>query len=625
MTQKESSEHEAHAKQVPRKIGREVQGAPELPAHVAKQYGLHGHATSHEAESTHETHASDSPLLNDSDTDAAVVDIVAKESDDLLAMHMPDSPSSVPQKRGGFWHAVGHFFASWWRNKWARYSTLLLVFGGLAAVAVVPTGRYYALNTLGVRSQASVVVLDNATRLPLKNVQVSIGPATSKTGRDGKATFTNLKLGPTTLHIKRIAFAPEKRPVTIGWGSNPLGEYKLQATGVQYVLYVTDYVSGKALPDAEVTSDTASALSDKGGKVVLTVEDTEETTLKGTVAAKGYRSEPVMLDAERTSMAPTIAMVPDVRSVYVSKQSGRYDVFASDVDGKNKKVILAGTGKETSSNINLVTNKTGTYAAVASTREGLRDTDGYALVSLTLVNVETGASSVIDRGAQIQFIAWSGERLVYRVAIAGASAANAQRYRLVAYNVDSNAKVQLASANQFTTSLAAQGYVYYAASSTDPKANPGLFKIKLDGTNRKEVFDQEIWTGLRSSYNELSLQTPDGWYTYALDTEKTTAMTSSPNFNGYFFAEGFTAGLSAYIDQRDGKGTLLIYDATKDKTTVLANQDGLVYPLRWASEQAIIYRVTTAGEAADYVISPNGGEGRKITDVTPTYGFTQGY
>lgn len=607
-------------------IKRAVASAPELPHEIAKQFDLHTepHNRIPEADAKAETSSTDAergdtiPAIDDPKTDAAVDDILTKEGDDLLAIQDAQH-HEAPTPKHGFWGKIGHLFVRWWRNKWARWITILVLLVAICTVAVVPKARYAVLNTVGIRSSASVIVLDSATQLPLKNVTVQLGREKVQTDVRGVAAFRNLKLGDYTVTVARIAFAEQTQQVTIGWGSNPLGTFKLQATGIQYTLSVADYLSGKTISDAEVASEDVNALSDKNGKVILTVEDTDVTTLDVTVSAAGYRSEKLTLNANDATVVK-VALVPAYTAVYVSKQSGKYDVYRSDLDGKNTKLLLPGTGNESNA-ISLAVSPDNQRAALVSTRDNKRDDDGFVLFALTIIDLRTGTASTVDHAQQIQLLDWVGDRLVYRMTLAGASAADSQRSRLISYNFDSNARIQLATANQFNTALSVQGQVYYAPSSSDPNATLGLFRIKTDGSGRKRVATQEVWTGLRTTYNSFSLQTPDGWYIYSLQNEQLAKSGTPSDLRSYVFMDNTVAKQSAWTDLRDGKGTLLLYDTEKGTSKTLAAQDGLTTPIRWAGDRAIVYRVVTNQESADYVISPNGGQPRRLSDVTATRGF----
>lgn len=620
--------------------------APELPQDLAKQFGIHhtrpkaakvpqskgtaGSAAPKEAS----TPASASTLsadnteslsvLDDDKTNAAVDDILTKESDELLAVQdrAYNAQPPVPPKRG-FWRSIGHFFVAWWRNGWSRWLTILVILAAIAAFVTVPKIRYAVLNAVGVRSTASVTVLDNTTQLPLKNVEVTLGNEKKHTNKDGVAKFSNLKLGDSHVSVKRLAFAPAGQDVTIGWGSNPLGPYKLKATGIQYELSVFDYVSGKPFERAEVTSDEASAFSDHAGKVVLTVEDTDMPKLSVQISAPGYRTEQLELDVTKSATSQTY-LVPTSKHVFVSKQSGTYDVIAMDIDGKNRKVVLAGTGSE-SSNISLVASPDNKRAALISTRDAMRDSGGSVMPALTIINLEDGTNVIVDHAQQIQFIDWQGDRLIYRATTATDSKEASKRNRLISYNYDNNSRVQLATANQFNTIISAKGAVYYGVSSNDPQASLGLFRVKPDGSDRKQLSDKEVWTGLRKTYNSLSLQTPEGWETLDLLTGEFQKSSAPDNIGTYLFADDAKAKHSVWLDKRDGQSALVLYDVAKDTAITLSAQDGISYPVRWIGDRAVVYRLSTGGETADYVISTDGGTPRKVSDVVATYGYAQSF
>jgi len=598
--------------------------APELPHEIAKQFGLHHEADDKVAAEKGQATAEPAPpdtdaLIEDPKTDAAVDDILTKEGDDLLAVQ-DGQQAHTPVPKRSFGAKVKHFFASWWRNKWARYGTILVALAVIGVLAAIPRARYAVLNTAGIRSSAPVVVLDNTTQLPLKNVTVTLGGKKTQTNIKGVASFKDLKLGDYRLTVRRLAFAPQERAVTIGWGSNPLGTFKLRATGIQYTLTVKDYLSGKPITGAEAASDAFNALSDKNGKIILTMEETDVTTLSVVLSAAGYRTETIALDALAATTADA-RLVPAQKALYVSRQSGTYDVYSSDLDGKNKKVLLTGTGAE-NSNISLAVSPDNQRAALVSTRDNRRDADGFLLFALTIIDVRTGTAVAVDHAQQIQLIDWVGDRLIYRSTIAGASAADPQRSRLISFNYDSNARIQLATANQFNAILSARGNVYYAVSSSDPEASLGLFRIKADGSNRKRLSEQEVWTGLRTTYGGLSLQTPEGWYSYSLDSDQLSKSSAPTALTSYAFANDTTSKYSLWTDVRDGKGALLRYDTAGDTNTTLAARDGLTVPIRWAGDNAIIYRVVTATESADYVVSPEGGQSYKLADVTATRGLS---
>lgn len=608
----------------------EVTTAPEVPREIAHQYGVHDeplHAVPNDestdgiAEAETASAPTDKPVVENPETDAAVDDIVSKESDQLLGLQN-DAEKHEPAPRS-FGAKMKHFFRRWWRNKKARYITVGVVVAGFAAASILPASRYAVLNTLGVRSSASVIILDDTTQLALKNVNVSLNGKAAQTNREGVAIIKDLKLGKYKLQVRRLAFAPYQQDVTIGWGSNPLGKVQLKAVGIQYRLEVKDYFSGKPIKDAEVQSDELNALSDDKGNVTLTTEDTatSKMTLAVQLSAPGYRPESLELNAA-TQQSQKVLLVPSPKTVFVSRETGKYDVYSADLDGKNKKLLLAGTGLE-NENIGLVVSPDGHQAALVSTRDNMRDSDGYLLSALTLINIQEGTHSTVDHAQQIQLVDWIGNRLIYRSTIAGASAADPQRNRLLAYIFSTNARVQLAAANQFNVVLSADNYMYYSASSTDARASLGLYRVKPDGSGRERLSNQEVWTGLRTDIASLSLQTPDGWYSFDLSSKKFARAGAPSVFKTYIFAANPAGSAMAWADTRDGKGVLLVKTTKSDAVKTVVSQPGLTYPVRWINNELLLYRVVTGNESADYVISPDNPAPHKILDITATHGYVQ--
>jgi Tol biopolymer transport system component len=66
--------------------------------------------------------------------------------------------------------------------------------------------------------------------------------------------------------------------------------------------------------------------------------------------------------------------------VVVTRQSGKYDIYKSDIDGKNREALLLGTGHE-NSNISLAVSPDGQRVAFVSTRANEAATTAVFLLS----------------------------------------------------------------------------------------------------------------------------------------------------------------------------------------------------------------------------------------------------
>jgi hypothetical protein len=218
----------------------------------------------------------------------------------------------------------------------------------------------------------------------------------------------------------------------------------------------------------------------------------------------------------------------------------------------------------------------------------------------------------------VQLLGWSGTRLVYQETVAGASAANPNRQRLISFDYHTGKRLQLASANYFNVAQLIGGNVYYAVSSTGT-SSPNFSRVSADGSGRQTLLSQEVWSAFRTSYSTISLQSPAGWFSYSLGTAAAKAGSAPDIYVTRVFTDSSDGSPSLWADTRDGKGVLLNHDIATGKDTAVTTQAGLTSPVRWLNDDTAIYRVATGQETADYAVSLQGGQPKKITDVTNTY------
>mgnify|MGYP000126628452 CR=1 FL=1 len=256
-----------------------------------------------EPEAEPETEEDELPQAEpDEETNKAVDEIVAEESDQVLESEDRDRElvEAIKRPKPGLGTKLRHVFGS----RIVRRALLVLVFGGIAAAGIVPTSRYYVLNTAGVRSSASLLVMDNSTQQPLKNVKVTIDGQSGVTGDDGRVMISKLRMGEQQIMFERHAFAPMTKAHVFGWGSNPLGDFKLTPTGTQYSFVITDYISGKPLAKVEASSADASAFSDEKGAIKLATDRKDDSDFEVVVKAEGYRTEKLTIKAGDTAEKP---------------------------------------------------------------------------------------------------------------------------------------------------------------------------------------------------------------------------------------------------------------------------------------------------------------------------------
>lgn len=611
------------APEVPKKLQKGISPVKKEPAKPEPEKVIE--IPDSEKENSEEAAVAEIPgdPLADPQTDKAVDEITRAESDKALATEDAEIAKAFDDKKPSFKQKVKSFFTAWWANKWARRGTIVGIILLVIGIAILPVTRYFILNTVGVRSSASIKVLDQSSGLPLKNVTVTLGTTETKTNGDGVAAFRQIKLGAQTLLIERVAFAPVKKKVTVGWGSNPLPGISLKAVGAQYKFNLNDYLSAKPIEGAEITSGESSAFVDKKGKVILTLDNPESDTIEATIKAKDYRTEKLSF-AANTKTAFDMRMVPAKPVVYVSKQSGKYDVYKVDVDGKNKQMLLAGTGSERRE-MSIATSPDGAQAVLVSSRGKKRDASGYLLDTVTLIDTKSGQAKEIDEAQNIKLVDWVGNKLVYVATYAAPSAGYSQRQRIVAYDTEDSARNLLVTSDYFNGVASVGGSLYYAVANSDPAQPPSFSKIRIDGSNKQMILNKHVATVVRTSESTLSLETPEGWYDYRIGDN--TARKGNPPADPYASRQYFMApggSKSAWVDNRDGKGVVLLHEKTNDDEAVVT-ASGVTIPVVWLSKNTILYRINNTNETADYVKNIDGGEPKKITDVTATSGLLINY
>lgn len=509
----------------------------------------------------------------------------------------------------------------WWTNKPVRYGTIGGVIVLIGIIFLIPGTRYASLNLVGVRGSVQLMVLDKTSGQPLQNVQVQLDGTVQKTSQKGVAVLNGIKLGTQEVAVRKDAFASEQIEVMVTMGRTEVPDVSLRPIGSQYTFVVTDYVSGKPITGAKITSaGDASANVNKKGEALLTLTATNDGHIPITVSSESYRSEKKLITPGNHE-TQNVTLVPAAQHVFASNQSGVLGIYAIDIDGKNRKELLSPVDIVGQQSVQLRTNSGATLSALVSKKDAVKNKDGYILDALSILTVSSATNKTIDRGEDIQIIDWSGDELVYTVVVSGASAANAQRSKLFSYNTRTDKKTQLAATNYFVGAIVIGDIAYYATSSTDPGQSSALLQIGLDGKNRQLLSRGSMWSLYRSSYTNIALQNEAGWQNYDTKIHKLSTL-SMPQYEHYRFETSPDATKTAYVQQRDGKGVLVVSDLQRNRDVVLTVLPG-AETVRWLTNNVLVYRSSTDREVADYVVSIDSGSAaisaKKVTDAVRAY------
>lgn len=559
--------------------------------------------------------------LEDPKTNQAVDEIIASDSDELLSSRdggfVDEVKPSKKKSRG---------LKALLKNKYFRRISILIVLAIIAGLAAFPSSRYLILNSLGVRAGASIKALDETTGQPLKNVEFSIGGSSAKSGSDGEVKLENLKLGPAEFKIKKAGFEEVSQNITLGWGSNPLGEFKLKSVGNQFEVKVVDFLSKKPLAKVEAINGDSSAISNDNGEITITLPNTDSDEVDIKLSKEGLREETISLKLGQQD-PQVVEMASARKHAFISKRSGTYDVYKVDIDGKNEEKVLAGTGQERPESIALSSHPSKNIVALVSSRDSSANRDSKAMSSLTIINLDNNKISTVANSERLQMIGWVDNKLAFVKIAENTEPTSADRHKLIAYDIVSAHERELASTNYFNDILLANNAIYYTPSSYNVNGNVGLFKTNIEGNNRKTIYDKEAWNILRTSYGELSISMGQDWYTLSLSDDSMVKANGAPpsQKSRIYVANPFGGSSNLWTDERDGKGVLLSYNKDDKQDSTLQTGSGIKNPVKWLNSKEIIYRVGNSQETADYIMSLEGGEPVKIRDVTDTASIDRWY
>jgi hypothetical protein len=414
-----------------------------------------------------------------------------------------------------------------------------------------------------------------------------------------------LKLGDSQLVITKRGYADENREIVLGWGSNPLGEQALVATGEQFTFVLSDWKSGMPITNAEAVSGENSAKADDSGKIIITVGEEDVTDVEIAVSADGYRTEKFSGDTLAENETKVL-LVPSKKHVFVSNRNGEYDLYTIDVDGKNEQVLLASTGKEREVPV-VVQHPTKDVVAFVSSREGEENKDGFILDGLFVIDAVNGEKERITRSEQLQVIGWSGDTLIYLQVVEGTSQGSDERSKIIGYNFATKERIDLAMANYFNDVELVGDQLRYAVSSfAIPESQAKLYKIDIDGKNKEKLVDTQVWNIFRTAHDTLLFSAVDQKWFKQVAQQPVEEISQQSSPVALQFVDSPDGKQTAWVEVRDGKGVLLKSTIADFKEEQVLALPGLNEVLYWANASTVVFRVISTDETADYVLNAKG-------------------
>lgn len=622
----------------PLDIFNDPKTAPDVPKELLKQLGA-APAASQPADNARPAKQSlaeevaptpaEQPALDDDTTDAAVDDIVAHESDTVLAAEdAAQRPAAAPagrQRQG----RIGTLVRQWWF--WLLAIVILLAVG-----AAVPYSRY-RLAGLFITRQVTVTVTDSTTHSPVSDALVSLDGQQSRTDSAGLAQF-HASVGNQEITVSKQYFRLYSQQVTIGLSGPTKLSLPLVATGRQVPLKVMNAISGQPLADATISVLGTTTRTAQNGQATI-VLPAGDTALAATVSRAGFNSLKTNVQVTGQQVATnTFRLVPSGRVYFLSNASGKIDVVSTELDGSNRQTVLAGTGSEDSRTTILMASSDWHYLALLSKRSGGQYPRLY-LIDTTNDQVTT----IDDASDNFQPIGWSGHYFVYEATNPAANNWQPGGTLLKSYDADSGKDSTLVTSQATGTSNADAQYqniwqttlmdgrlVYvttwysYPGYLTVSGQQDSLNWVSPDGSDAKVLKSVDAGSSYISDFRlvtpaelDFSVSATNGNSTsyYRLDTNGNvtqsntiTASTMSQSYPNFLLSP--SGSRQFWSEQRDGKQTLLIGDQSAGNPQTIASNSDL-QPYGWygngyvllTKQGSELYIMSADGQGAPLLIS----------------------
>lgn len=545
-------------------------------------------------------------------------------------------PSTDPEKPQRFakLRAFGH--AYWARKKWTIPVTVL---GLLVLLLAVPFTRYSLLGLVW-KQDVSVTVLDSVTDQPVTGASVSAGGVLAQTDNRGVAKL-HVGVGGHSMTVTKKYYRTYRGKLFASMFGQSTASANLVATGRQVPVTVTDYITGKPIENAVFTAAGTTAKTDAKGQATL-VLPTGQASQDATLERSGFNTQKVsVLVTSRQVTTNNFTLTPSGKLYFLSNQSGSIDVVKTDLDGKNRKTVLAGTGKEDSYTTSLLASRDWKYLALLSKRDGQQ--------GVYLIDTTTDKTTNIDSGsAQATFtlVGWSGDTFVYQVnrgnvpiwqsggsSLKSYDANGGKLYNLDQTTGEGTSQYDYGSTSFSTVALLGNEVAYTKnwGSSQYPNHLSGksvsLISVNPDGSNKHSVKDFPIPSSAQYYYgvnvsqyapNDLYLQVPnnDGtnsYYDYEDGNVTAKSDVTDDTFNKPYPTYLVSPGgkKTFWSEVRDNKNTLFVGDADGQSRKQIATLSDYT-PYGWYSDN---YLLVSKNGSELYAMPTDGSKPPvKITD-----------
>jgi hypothetical protein len=486
-------------------------------------------------------------------------------------------------------------------------SAVLLLFS-------LPVSRWFLLNALGFRGNLTVLVQDKKSFETITDVDVLMDDnLLGTTDSSGQLRLSGIRLGSHRLQVQKDGYSRYSQKITVGLKSSQQN-VSLEAIGIKISVAVKNWLNEKPIAGAVIKSGSNKATTDSTGLANFIVLPTDQKT-KVVISAKNYLDRTVELDSRVESR--DVTLVSSSKDYFISKRSGNYDIYSSNLDGSSQKKIIDATGKENPNFLQFEIHRLNKKAILVATREGKKINERI-VAGVYLVNLENASLSKIDEGSDVRLLGWAGDSIVYTKTNPSLKYDDKNFSSLMSYSIASGVLSKVSTANYFQiASVVGKSVFYMPSPASGDNMSASLTGLNLTtGTSQTYLKNKQISYGFQADYGVLQIETLDSNYYQINSLTGTTSQLDSLSSNEKRYTLNFSGQSILFTELRDGKGALISKNLANNKEQKIISLGGLTYPIRSVSDSLIIARVVTNQETADYVIDSQTGKLAKIVDVT---------
>lgn len=569
--------------------------------------------------------------IDDPQTQKAVDDIVAKEGDTLLAVEDAKKASQTKAvvSKVGFGEKLRLIL----KKKW-----LWILVALLAILFVLPITRYTILGQF-VKKDVTITVVDSKTSTPVSSADIDLAGITAKTDANGKAVI-KVGLGQRDLNISKPYYQALSTKYFVGFSDYKDGPFKLIATGRLVPIAVTNKITGKPVANISITTQKTVAKTDKAGHATIALP-TKQAKVMGKISGQDFNGETIeIVVTNKAVKANNFEVVPSGQVYFLSNQSGNLDVVKSNLDGTNRKTVLAGTGKEDQRTTSLLASRDWRYLALKARRD-------QANPSLYLIDTKTDKVTQFDSGdGDLNLVGWYDHNFVYQQTKSSVNYWQSGRQLVKSYDAERSQLNQIdqSQGEGSSTSYAYQdffnfyilnGLVSYNTSWSGYNSNGSAYDlssktltirgIQPNGQNKK---DYQTFQASTTNFIQASLYEPNAvyyavyasnnkaaFYSFENQTVKPVAIdqaTFDKQYPTYLLSP--SGSQTFWSEQRDGKNTLFIGDKNAGNKKQISALNELT-PYGWFTDN---YVLLAKNSSELYISSPSSLQSNKaalkITD-----------